>query len=81
MTTKMTIVSIIILNKLVATIILKRRSFIKIKMEISRFASYIYYKSKRGVVLMRRGVTLMLVISIILTGCATKTESIKLAYR
>lgn len=80
LTTKMTIVSIIIHNKLVATIILKR-SFIKIKMEISRFASYIYHKSKRGGVLMRRVVILMLVISIILTGCAPKTESIELVYR
>ena len=55
----MTIVSIIIHNKLVATIILKRGSFIKIKMEISRFASYIYHKSKRGGVLMQRVVILM----------------------
>lgn len=59
LTTKMTIVSIIIHNKLVATIILKRRSFIKIKMEIFRFASYIYHKSKRGGVLMQRVVILM----------------------
>lgn len=44
-------VLIIISNKLVATIILKRRSFIKIKMEKSKFASYIYHKNKRFVFL------------------------------